>query len=65
MGINGYLQLNLDGKRFMNEDMPGQQLENQIEKQRGRATYGSPRATPFRSCSHSFPASPFGSSPAG
>ena len=39
MGINGYLQLNLDGKRFMNEDMPGQQLENQIEKQRGRATY--------------------------
>lgn len=39
MGINGYLQLNLDGKRFMNEDMPGQQLENQIEKQRGRTTY--------------------------
>lgn len=39
MGINGYLQLNLDGKRFMNEDMPGQQLENQIEKQRERTTW--------------------------
>lgn len=33
MGINGYLQLNRDGKRFMNEDIPGQQLENQIEIQ--------------------------------
>ena len=39
MGINGYLQLNLDGKRFMNEDIPGQQLENQIEKLRGRTSY--------------------------
>ncbi|MEE8716438.1 MAG: FAD-binding protein [Coriobacteriales bacterium] len=39
MGINGYLQLNLAGKRFMNEDLPGQQLENQIEQLPGRASY--------------------------
>ncbi len=35
IGINGYLQLDLNGKRFMNEDVPGQQLENQIERQKG------------------------------
>ena len=39
MGINGYLQLDLDGKRFMNEDIPGQQLENQIEHLRGMTSY--------------------------
>ena len=32
MGINGYLQLDINGKRFMDEDIPGQQVENQIEK---------------------------------
>jgi len=31
MGNNGYLWLNLNGERFMNEDLPGQQLENQVE----------------------------------
>lgn len=31
-----FLRLNLHGKRFMNEDMPGQQVENQIEGQPGR-----------------------------
>jgi succinate dehydrogenase/fumarate reductase flavoprotein subunit len=31
MGTAPYLRLNLHGKRFMNEDMPGQQVENQIE----------------------------------
>ncbi|WP_018306545.1 FAD-binding protein [Desulfitobacterium hafniense] len=41
MGVRGsgtspYLRLNLEGKRFMNEDMPGQQVENQIEGQPGR-----------------------------
>lgn len=39
IGNNGYLWLNLDGKRFMNEDLPGQQLENQVELQRERKAY--------------------------
>ena len=39
MGINGYLQLNLNGKRFMNEDIPGQQIENQIELQPQKTSY--------------------------
>lgn len=39
MGTAPWLQLNKDGKRFMNEDIPGQQLENQIELQRDRTAY--------------------------
>ncbi len=39
MGINGYLNLNLLGKRFMNEDVPGCQIQAQIELQPGRKTY--------------------------
>lgn len=39
MGINGYLNLNLHGKRFMNEDVPGQQVENQVELQPKMTTY--------------------------
>lgn len=39
IGNNGYLWLNLAGKRFMNEDLPGQQLENQLEKQPGHMAY--------------------------
>ena len=31
MGNAGFLNLDMDGRRFMNEDLPGQQLENQIE----------------------------------
>lgn len=31
IGNNGYLWLNMNGERFMNEDLPGQQLENQVE----------------------------------
>ena len=31
MGVTPFLQLNKHGKRFMNESIPGQQLENQIE----------------------------------
>ncbi|MBQ1490634.1 MAG: FAD-binding protein, partial [Blautia sp.] len=34
MGNAGFLNLDMDGKRFMNEDLPGQQLENQIEQTR-------------------------------
>ena len=33
MGNAGFLNLDLNGKRFMNECIPGQQLENQIELQ--------------------------------
>ena len=39
IGNNGYLWLNLRGKRFMNEDIPGQQLENQVELQPERKAY--------------------------
>lgn len=39
IGNNGFLWLNLRGKRFMNEDLPGQQLENQVELQPGRKAY--------------------------
>lgn len=34
MGNAGFLNLDMDGKRFMCEDLPGQQLENQIEQTR-------------------------------
>lgn len=33
MGINSYLQLNMDGKRFMNEDIPGQNIADQMSRQ--------------------------------
>ena len=39
IGNNGYLWLNLRGKRFMNEDLPGQQRENQVELQPQRKAY--------------------------
>ena len=39
IGNNGYLWLNMRGERFMNEDIPGQQLENQIERQPERKAY--------------------------
>lgn len=39
IGNNGYLWLNLRGERFMNEDLPGQQLENQVELQPQRKAY--------------------------
>lgn len=39
IGNNGYLWLNLRGKRFVNEDLPGQQLENQVELQPARKAY--------------------------
>ena len=39
IGNNGYLWLNLRGKRVMNEDLPGQQLENQVELQPQRKAY--------------------------
>jgi fumarate reductase flavoprotein subunit len=39
MGNNGWLWLNLNGERFMNEDLPGQQLENQVELQPQHKAY--------------------------
>ena len=39
MGVDAFLQLNLRGERFMNEDCSGQQVENQLELQPGRASW--------------------------
>lgn len=39
MGIAGFLLLDKDGKRFMNEDVPGQQYENQVELRRDKIAY--------------------------
>ena len=39
MGNAGFLNLDLNGERFMNEDLPGQQLENQIELQKNRESW--------------------------
>jgi succinate dehydrogenase/fumarate reductase flavoprotein subunit len=39
MGVTPFLQLNSDGKRFMNEDCPGQQVENQINLQKGKMSW--------------------------
>lgn len=39
MGITPFLQINKHGKRFMNECVPGQQLENQIELQPDHTTF--------------------------
>ena len=39
MGIAPFLLLNKDGRRFCNEDLPGQQLENQIEQQPERRCF--------------------------
>ncbi len=39
MGIAGFLQLDTNGKRFMNEDVPGQQVQNQLELLKGNFSY--------------------------
>lgn len=39
MGIAAFLQLDKNGKRFMNEDIPGQQYENQIELLKDKTSY--------------------------
>ena len=39
LGCTPFLQLNKDGKRFFNEELPGQQIENQIENQRDMTSY--------------------------
>ena len=39
VGTSPYLRLNVHGKRFMNEDVPGQQVQNQMEGQPGRRIF--------------------------
>ena len=39
VGVTPFLQLNKHGERFMNECLPGQQLEYQVELQPERTTY--------------------------
>ncbi|MDR1014114.1 MAG: FAD-binding protein [Coriobacteriales bacterium] len=39
MGTSPFIQLNKFGKRYMNEDVPGQQIENQLEMQPDRTTW--------------------------
>ena len=57
MGNAGFLNLDLNGRRFMNEDLPGQQLENQIELQKGRESWqifdsNWPQQLPFMPAAH-------------
>ena len=57
MGNAGFLNLDLNGKRFMNEDLPGQQLENQIELQKNRESWqifdsNWPQQLPYLSLIH-------------
>ena len=33
LGVDSYLQLNMEGKRFMNEDIPGQPIADQLTRQ--------------------------------
>lgn len=39
MGVTPYLQLDVNGKRFMNEDCPGQQVENQISMLKDKCSW--------------------------
>ena len=57
MGNAGFLNLDLNGKRFMNEDLPGQQLENQIELQKNRESWqifdsNRPEQLPYMPAAH-------------
>lgn len=57
LGCTPFLMLNKDGKRFMNEEVPGQQLENQLEIQRDMTGYmifdaNWPEAIPFMPPAH-------------
>lgn len=57
MGNAGFLNLDRGGRRFMNEDLPGQQIENQIELQRDRKTWQIfdadwPKQLPYMPAAH-------------
>jgi uncharacterized protein with FMN-binding domain len=57
MGNAGFLNLDMNGKRFMNEDLPGQQIENQMEIVKGRRSWqifdaGWPEQLPYMPAAH-------------
>jgi uncharacterized protein with FMN-binding domain len=57
MGNAGFLNLDMNGKRFMNEDLPGQQIENQMEIVKGRKSWqifdaGWPEQLPYMPAAH-------------
>ena len=57
MGVTPFLQINLRGERFMNESIPGQQLENQIELQPKHTSFqifdsAWPEQIPFMPANH-------------
>lgn len=57
MGIAGFLNLDMNGRRFMNEDLPGQQIENQVELQKDQKTWqifdsNWPEQLPFMPAEH-------------
>jgi hypothetical protein len=39
LGVNAFLQLNLEGRRFMNEDIPGQNIADQLSRQPGKESW--------------------------
>jgi len=39
LGCSGFLNLNLNGERFMNEEVPGQEWEHALSRQPGMAAY--------------------------
>lgn len=39
LGVDAFLQLNLEGKRFMNEDIPGQNIADQLSRQPGKQSW--------------------------
>jgi fumarate reductase flavoprotein subunit len=57
LGCTPFLELNKDGKRFFNEEVPGQQIENQLELQRDMTSYlifdaNWPDAIPYMPAGH-------------
>ena len=57
MGVTPFLQINKRGERFMNECIPGQQLENQIELQPDHTSFqiydsAWPEQIPFMPANH-------------
>jgi len=57
MGNAGFLNLDMNGRRFMNEDLPGQQLENQIELLKDRKSWqifdaNWPQQLPYMPAAH-------------
>ena len=39
LGSTGFLELNMNGERFQNEDCPGQELNNRLNRMPGRSIY--------------------------